>query len=230
MADSSRARRRKSQQGVLPFRFRGGPRCGAGRKPVGERAGVSHRTRSPLAARFPVHVTLKLKSGLPSLRREAEYAALRAAFAAGCSRDGFRLVQYSVQRDHLHLMVEARGREALSRGMQGLTIRIARGLNRLWSRTGKVFADRFHDRILKTPREVRRVLAYLLHNAKKHGLRLAQGLDQFTSAAWFDGWKEAIEFVGAMLREQPVAIARTWLLAVGWRRHGCWRWGGDATA
>jgi len=50
-------------------------------------------------------------------------------------------------------------------------IRVAKGLNKLWARRGKVFADHYHDRILRTPREVRNALCYVLHNAKKHGLR-----------------------------------------------------------
>lgn len=79
---------------------------------------------------------------------------LRTAFAAGSERFGFRLRQYSVQSDHRHLVVEGKDRRALSRGMQGLLIRIAKGLNRLWGRRGTVFADRYHDRILRTPREV----------------------------------------------------------------------------
>nr|MCU0867852.1 hypothetical protein [Planctomycetota bacterium] len=134
---------------LLPFRpGRGGARPGSGRKPkIPGRPGVDHRPRAPLAQRFPVHVTLKLRSGLPRLRSGREYAALRAAFAAGCARNlngAFRLCHYAVLNDHLHLICEAEGRQALSRGLQGLLIRIARALNKLWSRRGSVFADRYH--------------------------------------------------------------------------------------
>lgn len=103
--------------------------------------------------------------------------------------------------------------------MQGLLIRVAKALNRLWGRSGSVFADRYHERVLKTPKEVRAALVYVLHNAKKHGLRLAQGVDRFSSAPWFDGWREKLEVRGLAGVEQPVAPARTWLLKVGWRRH-----------
>jgi REP element-mobilizing transposase RayT len=211
---------------LLPFRQRGGAREGAGRKPKGEMAGVRHGPRAALAARFPVHVTLRLRRGLPRLRRRPEYAALRAAFAAGCDRFGFRLVHYAVLNDHLHLLVEAVDRTALSRGAQGLLIRVAKALNRLWSRHGKVFADRYHDRILKTPREVRHALAYVMHNARKHAARnrvlarVAQAIDVFTSGPWFDGWKETITVHGIEAVVRPVAPSRTWLLSVGWRRHG----------
>ncbi len=105
----SSKRTRSQMTGVLPFPHRnwGGQRKGAGRKPNGARAGVSHRRRAPLASRFPVHVTTTLKQGLPSLRSMGVYAALRAAFAAGCHRAGFRLVHYSVQSNHLHMIVES---------------------------------------------------------------------------------------------------------------------------
>ena len=205
----------------MGFLRRGGKRPGAGRKPKGERAGVSHRNRAKLASRYPVHVTLKLERGLPRLRNKAAYRVLRRAFAGGNARDGFRLCEYSVQGNHVHLIVEAKDRTALSRGMQGLGVRIARGLNRLWGRAGRVFADRYHDRILRTPREVRNALAYVLNNARRHRLGLKWAIDLFTSGPWFDGWKEAgVASTVQRPEEQPTAQARSWLLHMGWRRHG----------
>ncbi len=214
-------KRSSDTTGLLSFPHRnwGGHRKGAGRKPAGARAGVSHHARAKLASRFPVHVTVRLREGLPSLRNKPSYAVLRAAFAAGCNRDGFRLVHYSVQRNHLHMLVESTDGTCLSRGMQGLLIRIARALNRLWSRSGKVFADRFHDSVLRTPREVRSALAYVLHNARRHGLRLAQAVDLYSSGCWFDGWREDFT-VRKLPPVCPVATARTWLLGCGWRRRG----------
>ena len=217
-------RRVRREKDVLPFRMRGGARPGAGRKPKGERAGVSHARRAALSGREPVHVTAKLSRGLPRLRSKREYGVLRQAFAAGCDRQGFRLVHYAVLNDHLHLVVEAEGREALSRGLQGLLVRVAKALNRLWSRRGSVFADRYHERLLKTPLEVKRVLAYVLGNARKHvdeGHALPNALgpiDFYSSAPWFDGWQVMLSVRGAP--ECPVTKARTWLLTTGWRRHG----------
>ncbi len=210
----------ESAQACLPFQpGRGGARPGAGRKPAGARAGVSHRTRAKLAARHPVHVTVKVRPGLPPLRSRGAYAALRAAFAAGCDRFGFRLTQYSVQRDHIHMICEAKERRALARGVQGLLIRVAKALNRLWGRKGSVFGDRYHDRVLRTPKEVRSTLAYVLNNARKHGLRLAQAMDFFSSGPWFDGWREKFTARGVPAA-CPVAAGRTWLLCIGWRRQG----------
>ena len=210
----------KSVQLELPFRQWGGARKGAGRKPKGLRAGVSHLKRGPLSSSEPVHVTVRLCEGLPCLRFKQTYRVLRRAFAAGRERFGFRLVQYSVQRNHLHLVVEAEDRRALSRGMKGLLVRIARGLNKLWERAGKVFSDRFHEHILRTPRQVRNVLRYVMHNAKHHGLWFRRGVDLFTSAAWFRGWRDELRVTGLDDVAIPVVAARSWLLRVGWRRHG----------
>ncbi len=146
------ARKKKcSRQELFEFKSWGGARKGAGRKRKGERAHVSHRTREKLASRFPLHVTTRLRAGLPSLRRVRERRVLERAFAAGSDRFGFRLTEYSIQSNHVHLLVEAKDRNALTRGMQGLSIRVAKALNKLWGRKGKVFADRYHDRILRTP-------------------------------------------------------------------------------
>ena len=52
--------------------------------------------------------------------------------------------------------------------MQGLAIRLARSLNRLAGRTGKVFSDRFHSLVLKTLREVANAIRYVLENFRHH--------------------------------------------------------------
>ncbi len=204
-----------AKQGELPYKSRGGPRKNAGRPKVTDET-VPHLTRAPLASRFPVHVTVRLRRGLPRLRKARTYRMLRAKFLAGCERGGFRLVEYSVQNNHIHLLVEAKDRGALSRGVQGLLVRVARGLNKLWERRGKVFAVRYHDRILRTPTEVRRALVYVLQNAKHHGRWLRQGIDGFSSGPWFRGWREPVELTTPEVR--PTAEPGTWLLRGGWKR------------
>jgi len=96
-------------------------------------------------------VTYRLVRRLPSARRPAVFRAIRRAFNEGREAFGGRLCHFSVQRDHLHLVVEAANREALSRALHALAIRIARAINRALGRKGRVFADRYHLRILKTP-------------------------------------------------------------------------------
>ena len=204
------------QQRTLAFPQRGGARRGAGRKPKGVHAGVSHRTRPALSSRHPVHVTVRIRDGLPRLRCERTKAVLERAFSAGGERFGFRLVHYSIQTTHLHLVAEAGDQRALSRGMQGLLVRTARALNRIWARKGKVFSDRYHARPLRSPLEVRRALVYVLHNARHHGLWVT-GVDAYSSGPWFDGWAGRALATG---RAPPCVPARSWLLRLGWRRHG----------
>jgi putative transposase len=163
------------------FRFRtwGGARKGAGRRRVRRRAGVVHRRRPVLKRRFPVHVTWRMTDAVWSLRTRRCFTALSRAFWGGANRFGFRLVHYSVQGNHVHLLVEAKDEKALSRGMKGLGVRVAKALNRVMRRQGKVLDDRYHEHILRTPTEVRRARDYLLQNARRHyGV---VGRDPFTS-------------------------------------------------
>ena len=206
---------RRSAQLELVIRSWGGRREGAGRRPAPGRRSMPHRRRALHDPRCPVHVTLRATSGLPSLRERAVFARLERAFAAS-SRERFRLLQFSVQSDHLHLLVEADTPTRLARGVQGLAVRTAKAINRLLHRRGAVWAERYHAHALKTPREVRNALVYVLNNFRKH-VPGARGLDPRSSAAWFTGWRTA---VARMLGRSPVAAPRTWLAAVGWRRRG----------
>ena len=193
----------------------GGRRRGAGREAAPGRCRMPHSRRAAHDRRCPVHVTLRACETLPSLRRDDVFAAARATFAK-TSKERFRLLHYSVQRDHVHLLVESDGIVDLRRGIQGLVIRVAKAINRALGRRGKVWWDRYHARALATPREVRRALVYVLQNWRKH-LTGVRGLDPRSSAAWFTGWRTAVIFPAG---RPPVARARTWLAAVGWRRYG----------
>jgi REP element-mobilizing transposase RayT len=215
-----RPKRSRAVQGEFFARTWGGKREGSGRKGRGPRSLVVHRSRESFPARCPVHVTLRLAEGLPSLRNRATYGALLAALGGGCERFGMRLVHWSALGNHMHLMVEACDRRALSRGMQGLGVRMARALNRCWGRTGRVFADRYHAHVLRSPTEVRRVLSYVLQNARHHRIVLV-GADPFSSGPWFDGWLGGkCGDVSAVKRPAWLRAAGTWLLAHGWRRLG----------
>jgi REP element-mobilizing transposase RayT len=191
---------------------------------------VSHLSRPALSRHHAVHITLRITRGIESLRGSSMFRAVRAALAAGRERFGFRLVHFSVQRDHLHLLAEASNRRALSRGLQGLSIRVAKAVNRRLRRRGRVFGDRYHARILKTPREARSALRYVLLNGRKHERgpsRIPRGyIDSCSSAAWFDGWNRPRQLCfgaaasAAAVMRIPVTPARTWLLRVGYKRAG----------
>src|ERR1700682_6494471 len=138
----------------------GGYRAGAGRKRSRE-SGVPHLSRPELSRHHPVHTTLRVMNGCWTLRSRRALLALQGAFEGGRDRFGFRLIHYSVQGNHVHLIVEASGKQSLSRGMQGLTIRMARALNRMMQRQGRVFAERFHAHVLRSRREVANALRYV---------------------------------------------------------------------
>jgi REP element-mobilizing transposase RayT len=251
---------RTAAQAEFAFKINGGARPGSGRKRSGPRPLVPHRERGRITSHVPALVTVRLIPGLASLRQSAEIERVRSAMRAASRSSAFGVVHYTIQSNHLHLIVEAHDRPALSAGMKGLLVRIARGLNRAWRRHGSIFADHYHVRALRTPREVRNALVYVLHNARKHGIAYT-GADPCSSGPWFDGWACAARSVGA----QPVVLdaggsrgqeprppritkdvprdsrtscsavtstggldfggpelsrARSWLLAVGWKRHG----------
>jgi hypothetical protein len=180
--------------------------------------------RGPLVA----HVTVRLLPHVYQLRSARCWKVLGRAFHEARERHGMRLCHYSVQRDHLHLIVEAERRDALSRGMLGLGIRVARGLNRCMGLSGRVVADRYHAHVLTTPLEVRRALLYVLNNVRKHlpaTTTLPPGwLDPYSTAACFDGWSASIAAPRWGPGSQPDALPRAapqlWLLRHGWLRRG----------
>jgi len=286
--NSNRSRRKpRAKQGELLFRSWGGARKGAGRKPKGERAMAPHDTRPAHGTQFPVLITTRLHSGLPSLRHAPEAARILAALACanadanasanadvnacanacaqadanavasadasgeqtpraahahgGCATPPFQVVHHSIQSNHLHLIVEASDRANLTSGLRGLLARIARALNRFWGRRGSVFADRFHERELRNPRQVRNALVYVLQNLRKHGISVP-GPDPLSSGPDFDGWNPvpanelgrgrpagpdaagSASWSGFLAqlkaaRAEPPS-PKTWLLGFGWRTHG----------
>src|SRR4051794_16276311 len=182
---------RRARQKEFVFRTWGGRRRGAGRKPKGSRAGVAHVVRPALAARFPVHVTWRMDRAVWNLRTRRCFGVMQRAMYAGATRFGFRLVHYAVMGNHVHLLVEAPHRAALARALKGLGVRMARALNRVMKRQGRVIGDRYHAHIMRTPSEVKRARAYLSANAQHHYGHV--GADPFVSQA-------------------AVVAPRTWLL------------------
>jgi REP element-mobilizing transposase RayT len=207
----------------------GGKRRGAGRKPAGPRARVSHAKRPEHKARHPVHVTLRAKAGLPSFRQQRIYALIAQVIRDQRRRrykDVFRVVHFSIQSNHLHLIIEAdttAGSHPLRSGVSGLAIAIARRLNAMLKRKGKVWDDRFHRHDLTTPTETRRCLAYVFDNYVHHGERtFGEGvLDAYSTAWLFEGWdKPHVLFSDEDRWRWPVCPAKTWLLTKGYAYHG----------
>ena len=203
----------KPKQMELRLPTWGGPRKSRRKRLRGEPRKlrkVPHRRRPKLSSRHPVHATWRVLPHVWNLRSRRCFSRIARSFERGRDRFGFRLVHFSVQGNHIHLVVEAQDEGALARGMQGLGVRIAKALNRLMQRKGTVFADHYHARQLRSPTQVANALAYVLLNFLHHfpgeAVRNGDDLrDPFSSA-----WRERG-------RDPPVVPARTWLLAIGWR-------------
>jgi REP element-mobilizing transposase RayT len=223
-----RSRKRHVQQQL--FKSHGGKRRGAGRPPKGSRSSEPHKRRPALSPRFPVHVTLRIAPDLKCLRTRQLFLAIReATLRIARRREDFRIIHVSIQRDHLHLLVEAADRMALARGMQGFAGSAAKHVNRAISkhrgtcRRGAVFPDRYHSRILKSPTSVKHALSYVLNNWRHHGQDRDRTwlVDPFSSGVSFPGWRE-LEGELVMWKPPPsyhalwVWLPTTWLLRSGW--------------
>lgn len=207
----------------------GGRRRGAGRqrRSGGGRPNVAHRVRALHKPRFPVHVTLRLARGLPSLSTRRVREMFRSVVLGQRKRryaDTFQVVEFSIQADHVHLIVEAKGEDApreLRAGVTGLEVAFAKRLNMMLGRRGKVWADRWHGRALTSPTDVRNALVYVLRNSAKHGTRFIghDVVDTMSSAPRFKGYTRPLWWQ-LDDGEWPETPARTWLLGVGWRLKG----------
>jgi putative transposase len=144
-----------------------------------------------------------MQPGIGHLRTQARLQLIKRALRAASGTPEMQVVHFSVQGNHLHLIVEAEGRNALSKGMQSIAIRLAMRLNRLAGRHGRVFADRYHARVLESPRQVANTLRYVFENYRKHARE---------TLPW--SWKDPFaSSTAAPLREPTV-----WLLRIGWTR------------
>ena len=246
---SRRARRRATpvpepQLALALPRGRGGARPGAGR-PRSGKSNVAHRKRPTLSRHEPVLITIRLVRRLPRLRGRRPFEVIERALRATNETGGLRLVQYSVQDEHLHLMAEARPEEApagsvprvadsrrratrlVTSRMRGFGVRLARRLNKLFGRRGQLIAERYHTLVLRTPRAVRNAYVYLFGNRRKH---LAQAgrtfpgrwIDPFAGGVFFGGWRTPPDEMSTWAGHDPPPIVtpRTWLARCGWLRHG----------
>ena len=158
-----------------------------------------------MAARNPVHVTARVRDEAARLRTRECFRVVLHAIGAARERDGFRIVHFTVQRNHLHAIVEARDEVALARGVQAVSIRIARAINRVLGRRGKVFADRYHAHALRTPTEVANAISYVLGNSHVHAARKGRTIHP-----------EAVDPLSSAANRNFVAQPTTWLLRIGW--------------
>ncbi len=211
------------QQLAITFRTWGGKRKKAGRKQVNARKSQPHRKRPAITAATPVHVSLRVAPHVRRLRRLDAYRAIRRAMTVVLRRSDFRIVHMNIQSNHLHLLVEADHAMALARGLQAFQIAAARRLN--GDRRGTVFPDRYHARVIRSPRQARNALAYVINNWRRHkedGGSATRGwhIDAYSSANRFTEWNEAyVARIPDEFEPLPVCSPQSWLLGQGWKLH-----------
>ena len=224
----SSRRKRKTQNGQTEMEFMTHRRPGRKKSPD---SGVSHATRPALKASCPMHVTKKLVAGLPGLRCPEAWSVITDAIRQANRARLVRVIEFTVQGDHLHMLCEGGDAQAVGRGLGGLFTSVARQLNRLWERCGKVFSERYHREDLTTPTQVRNAIRYVLGNIYKHVegiVRMTGGSgrlcpDPYSSGVWFGGYREP---AGGLDRAALGGVAPctvdglSWLMRKGWRRLG----------
>jgi REP element-mobilizing transposase RayT len=211
-------RRRKGQLEIdLRARTkRGTLRKKLGRLVTGRRNDPRHRPRPELDPRHPVHVVLRVTREVRNLRTPHAYRAIRRAIATTHARCDYRIVHASIQSNHLHLLVEADDKRALTRGMQGFAISAARRLNReLRRERGDVFAYRYHATSIENPTQARNAISYIVNNWRRHGRHhhSVWRVDPYSSAHAVPGWN-----VPGHPGHLPVVRPTTWLLTDGYKR------------
>ena len=180
--------------------------------------GVSHAKRVEVSSDGLTHCTLGLAACLPSLRQEQERKVIEACCLAAKVRFGCNLLHYSIQRNHMHLVLLAPDSKSMSRWAQGYCIRLAKALNKLWGRSGKVWRDRFHSTFTRCTYGMQRMVNYVLNNARKHKLDIPKGeVDPYSSAPWYTKWMDTT--LPTPMRLRPVALpwqilTRPWMMPV----------------
>jgi len=180
-------------------------------RPPGNKGNVVHRRRAGFERRMPVHVTMRMAAHVWNLRSRRSLHVITGALYKAADRLGVRVVQASVQGNHCHLLVEAEHTAALSRAMKGLGVRVAKGLNRLMGRKGRVLGDRYHNHVLRTPTEVRNAVHYIRNNHRHH----MEPLGARFTPTWVDPFTSGSAELG--LRLPP---PRIWLVRQAWPRGG----------
>jgi REP element-mobilizing transposase RayT len=200
-----------------PAEAKAAPRRG---RPPKKGALLPHRARPAVSPEHPHHVTVRMRKGTWNLRSQRAFARIESALlGVRNSRSDFRVVHYSVQGNHVHMLVEGDDRRSFSNGMRALLIRMAKQLNIMMDAEGPRFADRYHERALTSPRQVRIVLRYVLANHARHVGGAV--VDPFSSGPWFRGWAEGAQLpCWTPCTGPPTAAAESWLLKSGWRRAG----------
>lgn len=211
----------------------GGRREGSGRKKTSQ---TRHVSRPRFTKHNPLHVTLRMTKETPSLKRNDVYSDLRDSIAHARKAVGLRLVHFSILSNHIHLLIESESKKKLESAMKSLLITFALKLKRRGYE--KVFERRYHVHVLKSRRETRNALGYILLNEEKHKGTEIKNIktvrpSQFDSAHTFKQWRELLGYKPQVLAAAGngdgvhsstdrramntlLSAPQSWLLRRGW--------------
>jgi REP element-mobilizing transposase RayT len=185
------------------------------------------RARPEITGETPVHVAVRVRKGTWKLRTKRCLRIIREAMIAANAKIRFRITHYSVQGNHLHMMVEADDKYALSRAMRSLSIRIAKRLNALMKERGVRIPTRYHMSVTKTAQDVRLALRYILNNYRRHaadwGEECPPGwVDPYSSGPWFKYWcrPTAASRDPCPMLASGIVEAQSFLLTEAWKAYG----------
>ncbi len=186
---------------------------------------MSHAKRPMVKSGTPVHITLKLRKGVANLRSREVFAGFKIS-ARGAARFDFKIIHFSIQADHVHVVAEAASNKALAQGMRSFGGRLGKWVRRIVGGVGPVFAGRYHVNVLANPTKMKNALAYVLQNHAHHR-KVLKHLDEFSSAVYFSQWRQLFGFTAGPLlvdhrraADLPdyLSAPRSWLARDGWMR------------
>ncbi len=219
------------RQGKMKLFTHGGSRKGAGCKKI-LKGMQTHIARPEISDKYPLHINVKIKKNLPNLRTKKLFTIVKKAIIRARVR-GFRINHFAVLKNHIHLIAEGKDKEQMGKAMQALTLSLAKSINSTCRRTGKVFIDRYHLHILRTPIEVKNALKYVFKNAAKH-YHLKNIFDPYSSLIAFKEKEKLLGQAGFLIPKilssfdeiydhlqsimNIVDPPTSWLLKTGWSK------------
>ncbi|MGZ3789032.1 MAG: transposase [Bacteriovorax sp.] len=139
---------------------------GAGRPAIHD-IGIRHSSRPFLKKPSSLHLTVKIKKNRADMKNKSVLGLLKRAIK-NARRQGLKVIHYSLEYDHVHLLIEADNNYILGKGMQAFGVTLSKAINRMRKLKGGVYKHRYHFRHISSARELKNVMNYIFTNGLKH--------------------------------------------------------------
>lgn len=150
---------KKSQMTLINYKHAG--------RPAKNDAGIRHTKRPDLTRPSSLHLTVKIEKSKANLKNKNVLAILKKAIF-NARRQGLKVIHYSLEYDHIHLIIEADNNRTLGKGMQAFGVTLAKAINRMRKVKGQVYKHRYHFRQITSSRQLKNVMTYIFNNGVKH--------------------------------------------------------------